>query len=285
MTRLAKIAELKVISRTSTQRFKSAPNDLRQIAQQLGVTNILEGSVQKANDQVRVNVQLINALTYAHLWADTYDRKLTDIFAVETEIAKTVADALQAKLTGSEEHIFAARPTANTEAHQLYLKGRFFWNKHTGTTEKSIDYFEQAIPADPNYATCLRRHCRWLRLAPRCYHAVRPPRDCYPKAKAAAKKALELDDTLAEAHTSLAHGDLVTIWFRSSNKEFQRAIEVNPNYATAHQQCPAITRLMALGRFDDSIAEGKSEPSSSIRSRSSSTRTWAAITIMTRPLR
>src|SRR5213078_3137343 len=121
LTRLAKVAELKVIARTSTQRFKSAPNDLRQIAQQLGVANILEGSVQKANDQVRVNVQLINALTDAHLWADTYDRKLTDIFAVETEIAKTVADVLQAKLTGSEQHVIAARPTENTEAHQLYL--------------------------------------------------------------------------------------------------------------------------------------------------------------------
>src|SRR5213075_2663575 len=123
LTRLAKIAELKVISRTSTQRFKSAPNDLRQIAQQLGVANILEGSVQKANDQVRVNVQLINALTDAHLSADTYDRKLTDIFAVETEIAKAVADVLEAKLTGSEQHVIAARPTANSEAHQLYLKG------------------------------------------------------------------------------------------------------------------------------------------------------------------
>src|SRR5438094_6683359 len=153
LTRLAKIAELKVISRTSTQRFKSSPNDLRQIAQQLGVANILEGSVQKANDQVRVNVQLINALTDAHLWADTYDRKLTDIFAVETEIAKTVADVLKAKLTGSEQHVIAARPTANTEAHQLYLKGRFFWNKRTGNDlKKSIDYFEQAIAADPNYA-------------------------------------------------------------------------------------------------------------------------------------
>src|SRR5947207_10625535 len=153
LTRLAKIAELKVISRTSTQRFKSAPNDLRQIAQQLGVANILEGSVQKANDQVRVNVQLINALTDAHLWADTYDRKLTDIFAVETEIAKTVADMLQAKLTGSEQHVIAARPTENSEAHQLYLKGRFFWNKRTGSDlKKSIDYFEQAIAMDPNYA-------------------------------------------------------------------------------------------------------------------------------------
>ncbi len=103
LTRLAKVADLKVISRTSTQHFKSAPDNLPQIAKQLGVTNILEGSVQKANDQVRVNVQLINALTDAHLWADTYDRKLTDIFAVESDIAKTIADTLQAKLTGSEK--------------------------------------------------------------------------------------------------------------------------------------------------------------------------------------
>src|SRR6266513_2216902 len=136
LTRLAKVADLKVIARTSTQRFKSTPSDLREIAKQLGVMNILEGSVQKANDQVRVNVQLINALTDAHLWADTYDRKLIDIFSVESEIAKTVADVLQAKLTGSEQHVIAARPTENTEAHQLYLKGRFFWNKRTGNDLK-----------------------------------------------------------------------------------------------------------------------------------------------------
>src|SRR5204863_9357859 len=129
LTRLAKVADLKVIARTSTQKFKSAPENLPDIAKQLDVMNILEGSVQKANDQVRVNVQLINALTNAHLWADTSDRKLTDIFAVETEIAKAVADVLQAKLTGSEQHVIAARPTANNEAHQLYLKGRYFWSK------------------------------------------------------------------------------------------------------------------------------------------------------------
>ncbi len=256
LTRLAKIAELKVISRTSTQRFKSAPNDLRQIAQQLGVANILEGSVQKANDQVRVNVQLINALTDAHLWADTYDRKLTDIFAVETEIAKTVADMLQAKLTGSEQHVIAARPTENTEAHQLYLKGRFFWNKRTGSDlKKSIDYFEQAIAADPNYALAYAGVADGYVWLPG--YTAGTPRDCYPKAKAAAKKALELDDTLAEARTSLA----IAIWlydFDSSqaNREFQRAIELNPNYAIAHQQYGNIT-LSALGRFDDAIAEGK----------------------------
>src|SRR5213594_170793 len=256
LTRLAKIAELKVISRTSTQRFKSAPNDLRQIARQLGVANILEGSVQKTADQVRVNVQLINALTDAHFWADTYDRKLTDIFAVETEIAKAVADVLQAKLTGSEQHVIAARPTANAEAHQLYLKGRFFWNKRTGNDlKKSIDYFEQAIAADPNYALAYAGVADGYVWLPG--YTAGTPRDCYPKATAAAKKALELDDTLAEARTSLA----IAIWlydfdFSQANREFQRAIELNPNYAIVHQQYGNIT-LSALGRFDDAIAEGK----------------------------
>ena len=111
LTRLAKVADLKVISRTSTQRFKSAPADLPQIAKQLGVTHIVEGSVQKANDQVRVNVQLIKALTDAHLWAEIYDRKLTDIFAIESEIAKTIAETLQARLTGSEKNSISNTPT------------------------------------------------------------------------------------------------------------------------------------------------------------------------------
>src|SRR5438105_1313371 len=146
LTRLAKIADLKVISRTSTQHFKSAPENLPQIAKQLGVMNILEGSVQKSNDQVRVNVQLINALTDTHLWAETFDRKLTDIFAVESDIAKTIAESLQAKLTGSEKISIAKVPTANTEAYELYLKGRFFWNKRTGADlKRAIDYFNQAI--------------------------------------------------------------------------------------------------------------------------------------------
>src|SRR5213075_981742 len=153
LTRLAKVADLKVISRTSTQHFKSAPEDLRDVAKKLGVMNILEGSVQKAADQVRVNVQLINAMTDAHLWAETYDRKLTDIFAVESDIAKTIAETLQAKITGSEKNSIAKAPTTNPEAYELYLKGRFFWNKRTGgDLHKAIGYFEQAIAMDPNYA-------------------------------------------------------------------------------------------------------------------------------------
>src|SRR6201999_3385214 len=131
LTRLAKVADLKVISRTSTQHFNSSPENLPEIAKQLGVMNVLEGSVQRSNDQVRVNVQLINALTDAHLWADIYDRKLTDLFTVESDIAKTIADTLQAKLSGSEQRAIAAHPTENPEAYQLYLQGRFFWNKRT----------------------------------------------------------------------------------------------------------------------------------------------------------
>lgn len=255
LTRLAKVADLKVISRTSTQRFKSAPDDLREIAKQLGVAHILEGSVQKATDQVRVNVQLVNALTDAHLWADTYDRKLTDIFAVETEIARAIADTLQAKLSGSEQHAIAAQPTENTEAHQLYLKGRFFWNKRTGNDlKKSIDYFEQAIAADPAYALAYAGVADAYVFLPG--YTAGTPQDCYPKAMAAAKKALELDDTLAEAHTTLA----IALWlfefdFAQAIRGFQRAIELNPNYAIAHQQYGNVL-LVALGRFGDAIVQG-----------------------------
>jgi tetratricopeptide (TPR) repeat protein len=256
LTRLAKVADLKVISRTSTQHFKSAPENLPQIAKQLGVAHVLEGSVQRANDQIRVNVQLINALTDTHFWAETFDRKLTDIFAVESEIAKTIADTLQAKLSGSEQHAIAARPTESTEAHQLYLKGRFFWNKRTGNDlKKSIDYFQQAIATDPNYALAYAGVADAYVFLPG--YTAGAPRDCYPKAMAAAKKALELDDTLAEAHTTLA----LALWyydfdFSQANREFQRAIELNPNYATGHQQYGNNT-LSALGRFDEAIAEGK----------------------------
>jgi len=256
LTRLAKVADLKVISRTSTQRFKSAPSDLRDIAKQLGVMNILEGSVQKANDQVRVNVQLINAVTDAHLWADIYDRKLTDLFAVESDIAKTIADTLQAKITGSEKSLISKTPTTNNEAYELYLKGRFFWNKRTGTDlRKAIDYFNQAIAKDPNYALAYSGLAdSYLLLSP---YGAAAPKDSVPQAKAAVKKALELDGTLAEAHASSAR--ILSGYDFDSQRaiaEFERALQLNPNYATAHHWFAA-GPLLALARFDQSIAEAK----------------------------
>jgi TolB-like protein/class 3 adenylate cyclase/Flp pilus assembly protein TadD len=255
LTRLAKIADLKVISRTSTQQFQSKPANLSEIAKQLGVANILDGSVQRSADQVRVNVQLINAATDAHLWADTFDRKLTDIFAVESDIATTIAETLQAKLTGAEKTAVAKRPTANTEAYELYLKGRFFWNKRTGADLRTaIDYFNQAIGKDPSYALAYAGLADSYDLLPP--YGAASPADSYPRAKSAAKKALELDDTLAEAHTSLGLAlDNYHLDFEQSLKEYERAIRLNPNYATAHHWHGEL--LGAMGRFDEAIAQLK----------------------------
>ena len=234
LTRLAKIADLKVISRTSTRHYKSAPDNLPEIAKQLGVAHIVEGTIQKSADQVRVNVQLINAQNDSHLWANKYDRKLTDIFAVESEIAEKIADSLQAKLTGAEQHAIAAWPTQSTAAYQLYLKGRFFWNKRTGDDlKKALDYFNQAVATDPKYALPHAGISDVYQLLPN--YSAAAPKDCLPKAEAAAKKALELDNTLAEAHNSLASGLAQRFEFAEAEKEFQRAIELNPNYATARQ--------------------------------------------------
>src|SRR5207244_12502535 len=163
------------------------------------VQNILEGSVQKAGDQVRVNVQLINTLTNAHLWAEIYDRKLTDIFAVESDIAKTIADTLQAKLTGSEKQMMAARPTSNTDAYELYHKGLSLWEKRSGDNiPKAIAFYDQAIARDPNYALAYAGLSDAFILAP--FYAGADRRESYSKAKEAALKALRLDPNLAEAH-------------------------------------------------------------------------------------
>lgn len=256
LTRLAKISDLKVIARTSTQRFKSSPDDLPEIAKQLGVAHILEGSVQKAGDQVRVNVQLINAASQRHLWAETYDRTLNDIFGVESDIAKTIADALQVRLTGYEKHAISARPTNNPVAYQDYLKGRYFWNKRTGDDFKTaITYFEQAIDADPAFALAYAGLADTYVLLPAFTWAA--PQDAMPKAKVAAQKALQLDDALAEAHTSLAMVlRAYDFDYGRATSEFRRAIELNPNYAPAHYWFGTHV-LSALARFDDAIAEVK----------------------------
>jgi TolB-like protein len=269
LARLSKIADLKVISRTSTQKYKSTPDNLREIAKQLGVANVLEGSVQKVNDQVRVNVQLINALHDAHLWGDIYDRKLTDIFAVESDIATTIADTLQAKLTGAEESLIAKHPTESAEAHELYLKGRFFWNKRTPENfQKAITYFQQAIEKDTSYALA------YSGLAD-CYalladYGADPPNETMPKAKAAALKALQIDPNLAEAHASLAQILRDYDWdYAGALREIDRAIQLNPNYATAHQW--RAESLSPLERHEEAITEAKRalelDPLSSIINR------------------
>ena len=256
LTRLAKVADLKVIARTSTQKFKSAPADLREVAKQLDVTNILEGSVQKVNDQVRVNVQLINALTNAHLWAEIYDRKLSDIFAVQSDIAKTVADTLQAKLTGAEKQMMAAQPTTDTAAYELYHKGRSLWEKRSGDNiPKAIAFYELAIGRDPNYALAYAGLASAHILSP--FYTGADRREAGSKAKEAALKALRLDPNLAEAHAALGKVLFFSeIDLAGATREYKRAIELKPNDADAHHWF-SNDSLAALGQFDEAIAEGK----------------------------
>jgi len=201
LTRLAKIADLKVISRTSTQHYQSKPKNLAEIAKQLGVANILEGSVQKAADQVRVNVQLVNARTDSHLWADTYDRKLTDIFRVESEIAKGIAESLQAKLTGREERALAVKPTDNPEAYEAYLRGLAYSLKTTNTPANALGaqkYLREAVRLDPKFAVA------WALLSyvdARGYltQALQPTIALREQARQAAETALTIQPDLGEA--------------------------------------------------------------------------------------
>ncbi len=255
LARLSKAADLKVISIRSTEQLKSSLDDLSQIARKFGVANILAGSVQRSSDQVRVNVQLVRGENNTHLWADTFDRKLTDIFAIESDIAKTIAEKLQTKFSGSEERAASAKPTENTEAHQLYLKGRYFWNRRTGENlKKALAYFEQAAEKDPHYALAYTGIADSCGLIP--IYSAGTSQEYHPRQRAAAQKAVELDDTLAEAHTSLAFVFAYDFEFAQAVKEFERAIALNPNYATAHHFY-AVGTLAALGEFDRAIAEVK----------------------------
>ncbi|PYK78767.1 MAG: hypothetical protein DME38_09475 [Verrucomicrobia bacterium] len=252
LTRLSRIADLKVISRTSTQRFKSASAHLPDIAKQLGVANILEGSVRKAGDKVRVHVQLIDAENDTHLWAERYDRQLTDIFAVESDIAANIADTLQAKLTGAERRAIAARPTQNTEAHDLYLKGKHHWrNFYAPGYERVCEYFEQAITLDASFApayTGLSLYYSWAAA-----NALFRP-DVWPRAEEYVRKSLSLDDTLPEAYNALA---AVEIYYKrdwdAAERAFRRGMELNPNFSDLHAHYGLC--LAYFGRFDEAISQ------------------------------
>jgi TolB-like protein len=254
LTRLAKIADLKVISRTSTQRFKSAPDNLRDIAKQLGVANILEGSVQKAADQVRVNVQLVNALTDAHLWAETYDRKLTDIFSVESEIAKTIAEALQAKLTGGEQRALAVKPTNNAEAYDAYLRGLAFGARASTTPEelkKAVGFYEQAVQLDPAFALA------WARLSRANAETYFGGLDKTPARRDAAERALNTAQKLQpnSPETLLAQA-YYQYWvlrdYELAKATFGRVRELVPGSSDV----PAALALIARrqGHWDESVA-------------------------------
>jgi TolB-like protein/Tfp pilus assembly protein PilF len=253
LTRLSKIADLKVISRTSTQHYKSAPENLSEIAKQLGVAHILEGSVQKSGDAVRVNVQLIKASNDSHLWADTFDRKLTDIFSVESEVAKAIADQLRAKLTGQEEQVIAAKPTDNPEAYDAYLRGLAYNLKTTNTTANALGaqkYLREAVRLDPKFALS------WALLSyvdARGYlnQALQPTVALREEARQAAETALTLQPNLGEA--VLAKGYYYYACLKDYNTAehyFEQARQLLPNSGRIPEQLAYVTRRR--GQWDQS---------------------------------
>jgi len=252
---LTKVKGLQVASRTSAFQFKGKGYDIREIGEKLKVQTVLESSVRKAGNRLRITAQLISVSDGYHIWSDKYDRDMEDIFVIQDEISLEIVDKLKVKLLKEEKDVLVKRYTDNIEAYNLYLKGRYFWNRrYEGGLQKGIDCFQQAVNKDPFYAIA------YAGIAD-CYNLIGEygflsPKEAYSKAKWAAEKALEIDDTLAEAHTSRAWIFLFYDWdFPAAEREFKRAIDLRPNYGTAHAWYALYLAL--IERFDEAIAEVK----------------------------
>ena len=255
ITDLAQISALRVISRTSVMVYKGAHKPLPQIARELNVDAVVEGTVLRSGDQVRITAQLIEASTDKHIWSQSYEGELRDTLALQNRVAIAIADQIRINLTPQEQAALKNVKVVNPDAYESYLKGRYFWNKRTADGLKvALAYFKQAIEEDPKYAQAYSGLADTYALLGDWQYAVMTPKEAFPKAKAAAIKALELDSSLGEAHNSLAFVLDGFDWdFDSAGKEFQRAIELGPGYATAHHWYA--WHLSLLGRFDDAIAE------------------------------
>lgn len=258
ITNLAKIGALRVVSRTSAMRYKNAPKPLPEIARELNVEAVVEGSVQRDGNRVRISARLVSAATDQHLWAEAYDRDLRDILILQDEVARTIARQIQGTLTPDEQARLSTGRKVDPEAYQLTIKGRYLWEKRTEESIlRAIACFQRAIEIDPNYAAA---HSG---LAD-CYSSLgfsfdvgsQPPADVQPKARAAARRALELDETLAEAHNSLAYVNLNYDWdWVRAETEFKRSLQLNPGYANAHHWYAH--HLLSSGRSCEALAESK----------------------------
>lgn len=253
---LTQVPNLHVKSRSSVFRYKGKGTDARTIGSELKVQAILNGRVAQRGEQLTLSLELVDAATENAIWSQQYTRMQSDLVSLQSEIARDVSSRLAAKLTGAEAAKVEKTYTANPEAYQLYLKGRFQWNKRTGESLKqAVSLFDQAIAVDPNYALAYSGLAETYVLFPN--YSIAMPIDSMPKAKAAALRAIELDDSLAEAHVALGMYYSDFAWNQpAAEREFRRAIELNPNYASAHQQF-GIQCLTTLGRFDEAIAEGR----------------------------
>jgi serine/threonine-protein kinase len=250
---LAKIGALKVISRTSVMQYKGVRKPLPEIAGELSVDAVLEGSVMRSGDRVRITTQLIQAATDRHLWAESYERDLEDVLTLQSELARTIAREIQVKLTPREEARLADSGAVNPQAYEAYLKGLYHWNKlNEEGVRKGFEYFHQALLIDPNYGAAHARLAYTYLLAARA--GLAPPKEAYPRAREAALKALELDDGLAEAHAALGRVKFLFDWdWAGAETEFQRALELDPNSATAHQVYALY--LSGMGRSEEAMVE------------------------------
>jgi TolB-like protein/tetratricopeptide (TPR) repeat protein len=256
VTRLGRISALRVVSRTSSMAYKTTNKQLPEIARELRVDGIVEGAVLRSGNRVRITAQLIEASTDHHLWAQDYEGNMRDVLSLQSQVAVSIAREIQARLTPDEQKRFASTHPTDPGAYDDYLRGRFFWNAHTEeSVAKAQNYFQQAIAKDPLFAAAYSgladsfayRGWRWGHL---------PPREAMPLAKAAALKAIQLDGDSAEAHTSLG---LVKVWyewdFKGAEQDFQRAILLNPNYATARHYYAVA--LECMGRNNESVQQAR----------------------------
>ena len=255
ITDLGKIGALRVISRTSVVPYKHVHRPLSEIARELNVDAVLEGTVLRSGDRVRITAQLIQVSAERHLWAESYEGDLRDALTLQSQVSHAVAEQIRINLNPQERAALKSKKAVDPEAYEAYLKGRYFWNKRTANgLRTAVAYFEQAIDQDPNYAPAYSGLADSYALMGDWQYGVMPPRVAFPRAKAAAVKALELDNTLGDAHTSLAFCfDLFDWDWNSAEKEFKRAIELNPGYATAHHWYS--WHLIVLGRTSDAITE------------------------------
>jgi TolB-like protein/DNA-binding winged helix-turn-helix (wHTH) protein/Flp pilus assembly protein TadD len=252
---LGQISALRVISRTSVMIYKHARKPLPQIARELSVDAVVEGTVLRSGDRVRITAQLIDASSDKHLWSQSYEGELRDTLALQNQVARAIADQIRINVNPQEQAALKSVKFVNPQAYESFLKGRYFWNKRTADGLKAaLAYFNQAIDEDPKYAPAYSGLADTNALLGDWQYAVMTPKEALPKAKAAAIKALELDSALGEAHNSLAFCLDGFDWdFDAAGREFRRAIELNPSYATAHHWYA--WHLSLLSRYDEAIAE------------------------------
>ncbi|MEP6615930.1 MAG: adenylate/guanylate cyclase domain-containing protein, partial [Ginsengibacter sp.] len=248
---LVQLPELRVAGRTSAFSFKGKNDDLRTIGEKLGVSNILEGSVRKSGSRIRITAQLIEVSNGFHLWSQKFDRELVDIFEVQDEISKAIVDQLMVELIKSEKLSLAKIPTRNIEAYNLFLKGRFHWSKRTAEgLKKSIEYYEEAIREDTEYALAYAALSDSYSLL--CAYHILSPEDSILKARSIARKAAMIDPSLAEAYEAIGHVELLYDWkWEHARKSYHQALKLNPNYATALQRNALLSVL--FGHEEDAL--------------------------------